>query len=140
VLSAFGEYFVKAGLIEPEYAKMIVRTDLGYLTPQETGALEAFVRRVRRGFDDRVLSVILFGSRARGDAQPDSDVDLVVIVDRDDLETSKAIRHLAIETWLEWGLYLSTRVWGQAHWQRLQALQTGLYRNLQREGRELLWR
>jgi len=38
----------------------------------------------------------------------------------------------------EWGLYLSTRVWSQAHWQRLQTLQTGLYRNLQREGRELL--
>ena len=116
----------------------MTRTDLGGLTPQETGALEAFVRRVQRGADGRVLSVILFGSRARGDAQPDSDIDLVVIVDRDDLETNKAIRHLAVETWLEWGLYLSTRVWSQAHWQRLQALQTRLYRNLLREGKELL--
>lgn len=116
----------------------MLRADLEGLTPQEAGALEDFVRRVQRGVNGHVLSVILFGSRARGDAQPDSDMDLVVIVDRDDLETTKAIRHLAVETWLEWGLYLSTRVWSQAHWQRLQALQTGLYRNLLREGKELL--
>jgi uncharacterized protein len=82
--------------------------------------------------------VILFGSRARGDALPDSDVDLAVIVDRDEPELTRAIRDLAVETWLEYGLYLSTRVWSQAHWRRLAALQTGLFRNLQRDGIELL--
>ena len=33
-----------------------------------------------RGLTDDVLSVVLFGSIARGDARPDSDVDLLVIV------------------------------------------------------------
>jgi len=114
------------------------RTDIAHLTAQERQALRAFVRELQRQFDGRVLSVLLFGSYARGEAQPDSDVDVAVIVDRDDLETRKAIRYLAVETWLEYGLYLSTRVWSQARWRRLEVLQTGLYRNLRREGIELL--
>jgi hypothetical protein len=99
--------------------------------------MQAFVYRLQRRFDGRVLSVILFGSRARGDALPDSDVDLAVIVDRDDPELTRTIRDMAVETWLEYGLYLSTRVWSQAHWHRLATLQTGLFRNLQRDGIEL---
>jgi len=54
-------------------------------------------RMLRRPIDDRVLTelaarigaavpscrVVLFGSHARGDARPDSDVDLLVVLDTD---------------------------------------------------------
>ncbi len=157
---------------------MAARTDVTHLTAREQEALSAFVRRLREHFDGQVLSVLLFGSRARNEAQPDSDVDVAVILDRADAETRKAIRHLAVETWLEYGFYLSTRVWSRAkrrwkpfrncylstrvwsrgdiipskpspsylstrvwsreHWRRLEAMRTGLYRNLRRDGIELL--
>ncbi len=39
--------------------------------------------------EPRVLRVLLFGSRARGDAAPDSDYDLIVIVP-DDVERGRA--------------------------------------------------
>lgn len=117
---------------------MTTRTNIGHLTALEQEALRAFVRRLREHFDGRVLSVLLFGSRARNEAQPDSDVDVAVIVDQEDAAMRKAIRYLAVEIWLEYGLYLSTRVWSRTHWQRLEILQTGLYRNLRREGIELL--
>lgn len=42
---------------------------------------EALLRAVIETFDPQ--AVILFGSRARGDAHPDSDWDLLVIVDDD---------------------------------------------------------
>ena len=38
------------------------------------------VGRLERGFGDRLLAVALFGSRARGDARPDSDVDPLAVV------------------------------------------------------------
>jgi predicted nucleotidyltransferase len=41
------------------------------------------VRRIALGFDPE--RVILFGSHARGDASPRSDIDLLVLIDRGDV-------------------------------------------------------
>jgi predicted nucleotidyltransferase len=42
----------------------------------------AAAAELRDLYGDRLVEVVLFGSRARGDANPDSDVDLAVILDR----------------------------------------------------------
>jgi predicted nucleotidyltransferase len=36
---------------------------------------------LRQLYDERLKDVVLFGSQARGDAQPDSDIDLMVVLD-----------------------------------------------------------
>ena len=47
-------------------------------SPREPGAIREMVRRIVEGFHpDRI---VLFGSHARGDAGPDSDVDLLVVM------------------------------------------------------------
>ena len=45
----------------------------------EKQILEAFVHLVRKKIS--LHSIVLFGSRARGDAEPDSDMDVLLIVD-----------------------------------------------------------
>ena len=48
-------------------------------TPAEVESkIQEMVRRIIEGFHPD--KIILFGSRARGDAQPDSDVDLLVVI------------------------------------------------------------
>lgn len=47
------------------------RTYLAHLTNREQRALTEFVEKVHQRFDGHVLSVTLFGSRARGEARPD---------------------------------------------------------------------
>jgi len=37
--------------------------------------------RLLRAFGSRLVSVIIFGSEARGDARPDSDIDLMVVLE-----------------------------------------------------------
>ncbi len=39
-------------------------------------------RRLERRFGDRFIALYLFGSRARGDHEPDSDVDVAVVLDQ----------------------------------------------------------
>lgn len=111
--------------------------ELDQLSQTEREAINAFVHELADRFNERILSVRLFGSRARGDAQSDSDVDIAVIVDEDDSELRKSIRHLATDVLLEQGLYISTRVWSLDHWNKLKNIRTGLFRSLEREGIEL---
>ena len=47
-------------------------TDLSL--PQE------YKRRVESAFNDRLIKAVLYGSRARGDARPDSDWDIAVFL------------------------------------------------------------
>lgn len=50
-------------------------------TPEVAAALESFRQLVRLRFGERLRELTVFGSRARGDAREDSDVDLLVVVD-----------------------------------------------------------
>lgn len=117
---------------------MIEQTQFKQLTDDERRIATAFINRLRGKFDRRLVSIILFGSRARGEAEPDSDMDLLVVMTGVDFETRQTVRHLAVEVWLEYGLYLSTRVWSREHWRNVEEIQTTLYRNIRRDGIELL--
>lgn len=56
-----------------------------------TARLRAFRRKVQHALPGKVTRVILFGSRARGDARPDSDYDVAVFVR--DLHDRRSIDH-----------------------------------------------
>lgn len=74
---------------------------LAKLPPQAAAHLAAFKREVESALPGQVARVTLFGSRARGDAEPDSDYDVAVFVrngsersDVRDLVSSAAYDHL----------------------------------------------
>jgi predicted nucleotidyltransferase len=56
-----------------------------------TPLLEELIRLLRGEFGDRLRSVLLFGSVARGAARPDSDVDVCLVIS--DLPVSRYGRH-----------------------------------------------
>lgn len=82
-----------------------------------------------------LLDVLLFGSRARGDHRPDSDVDLVLILpDAADatevlLRARKSLRHLGVG----FDLLLLTR----AQWAQLRQDRSWLGRELVRDARRI---
>jgi len=63
-------------------------------------------------------SIIVFGSRARGDADPDSDMDVLVILSGPN--TAKARRHVSDCAWeagFEYGLVVSPVVVSHERWE-----------------------
>lgn len=61
--------------------------------------MEEFLRLLLAEFGDRVVSVLLFGSVARGTAKPDSDIDVCLVIR--DLPVSRYRRHQLLTPVLE---------------------------------------
>jgi predicted nucleotidyltransferase len=114
------------------------RSFLNHLTVKERQAALAFVDKVCQQFGQELCAVILFGSRARGEAEPDSDMDILVVISDVDPEVQKTIHYLAADVWLEYDIFLSTLVWSEAHRRKVKNLHTLLYQNILRDGLNLL--
>lgn len=56
---------------------------------------DSLCRRLKEAFGDNLCSVVLFGSRARGTARPDSDVDILLVFR--DLPKSNLRRHAQVD-------------------------------------------
>jgi uncharacterized protein len=84
---------VKEHVVEPAIAALL--TDLK--------------RRLERRFGDRFVALYLFGSRARGDHEPDSDVDVAVVLDQKMPQPFDVTREILEDTYdlmLETGYYI----------------------------------
>ncbi len=75
---------------------------LDRLAPVERGWIEAFRDAAREGLGSRLRDLRIFGSKVRGDFGEESDIDLLVLVDRLDYATWQTIVALAhsISSWL----------------------------------------
>ena len=54
-------------------------------------ALDEFVKRASEAYGNRIHGITLFGSVARGTARPDSDIDLLVVVDKEDFRLRREL-------------------------------------------------
>lgn len=69
------------------------------IDPEVERTLKTYRGLLEQRFGQRLLSLRLFGSRARGDASPDSDADIAVVIrDLTETERDAAIR-MAFEAW-----------------------------------------
>ena len=107
---------------------------LDYLTPNEHAAITTYVARIRERFRDRVLAVMLFGSKARGDADPESDIDLLVLVDAETSGFTSQLWRIASDVSMEHNVVLSARVFGQKRWDETRRIRLPLYRAIVADG------
>lgn len=104
------------------------------LAPALCTSLERFRRELSARFGTRLRAVRLFGSYARGDARPDSDVDVLVLVDELTRAERRDVIHLAADLDLEEFVGLAPLAMSTAHFERLRALEAGLAEDVEREG------
>lgn len=101
--------------------------------------LDGLVRHLNQVCPGQVRAVILFGSRARGDAREDSDADVLVLVrDRARIDRDRVYEYV-LDAALESGLHLSLSIYNADEFERLVALRSPFAMNVVREGKTL-WR
>ena len=88
------------------------------------------VLELRKALEERfrVLDFRVFGSKARGDALPDSDVDVMVVVDSYTPEVESVIDDLVFEINLSYDCFISTVIFGKGELEEGPLSESPLYK------------
>lgn len=110
--------------------------NLPSLSEGERRTLEAFLSDLQERYGRLVEEVILFGSKARGDAEEESDMDLLVLVRSGDWHLGWDIPALAARSSFVRGRegVISAKVMSIRQYAQLRRLQSPLYQNIRADG------
>jgi uncharacterized protein (UPF0332 family)/predicted nucleotidyltransferase len=123
--------------LREEYVSPSRPRDLSGLSPNERSAVQTFVARLHAQFGERIARMVLFGSKARGDSSPDSDIDILIVADPVDRQVEAQISHLASEVDLDYEVLLNTHLLSRERWDDFTRRRAALWFNVQRDGIEL---
>jgi uncharacterized protein (UPF0332 family)/predicted nucleotidyltransferase len=112
--------------------------NLSRLRPNDRRAIEAFVEALRRDLDSRLLLLALFGSKARGDDLPDSDIDFLVIIEGDARDLERRLSNLTATVDLEYSVLINTLVFSRERWVDFSQRRAAFWQNAQRDGMLML--
>ena len=110
---------------------------LRHLAPRERDALTGLISWLREKWSDGIAHVWLFGSKARGDSDAESDVDLLIVAIAGDDELREEVGRIAYDLSLEHGVLLCEHVVSGWRFAQMRARREPLYRNISREGIDL---
>lgn len=110
-----------------------------YLTQTEWNAVKQFKESLLSEFGEEVLHFRIFGSHARGDAEPGSDVDIFVCLKTLDKKKRDRVYDLACDAWLANDFVpLAPLVFSEEHMHWHLDRETGLIMDIMAEGISLL--
>ena len=101
------------------------------LATTDQQALQEFVRYLYQSIPEQIEFIALFGSKARGDSQKESDIDVLVILAEENGELRREILKRAARFSLQYDVLLSPRVIGVKRWEEMRGF--SIYQNVQQE-------
>lgn len=103
------------------------------MTTKESNIIQLISSRIKS--KDPKAEIILFGSRARGEAKEDSDWDVLILIDqvKQSRLIEKKYRDEMFELELEIGQPISTFIYSKNDWNTKHSV-TPLYKNIQKDG------
>lgn len=106
------------------------------LSKTEAEAIEEVKNRLVKKLGDRLLLLTLYGSKARGDSHPDSDIDLLAVVKRDSLKIRDELfeETYDIMSKHDFRFLICLVVMGKSEFQAYKKGNFSFYRNISREG------
>jgi predicted nucleotidyltransferase len=107
---------------------------IGGLKKKEMEAVREFCTAVKKALGNNLVSLRLFGSKARGKAREDSDIDIAVMVRKRTSSVWDKVMDAAFTANLKWDVYISPRVIESRALRNSKWRLTGFVQNLEREG------
>ena len=104
------------------------------LNEKEQQALRKFGMALKEALTDNFLEVKLFGSKARGDARKDSDIDVLVIISSGDWHMCDVVYGIATDILLETEVCISPKVISREEYNNLYNSGNPFIKNVLREG------
>jgi predicted nucleotidyltransferase len=103
------------------------------LTTAEQQSLERFKGALEPLLGDNLVSLRLFGSRARSQGTEESDLDVLVVLREKDRAICRRIVEVALEIDLAYDTNLAPTILSADEYQQNRELGTHFYRNVERE-------
>jgi len=103
------------------------------LSPDEKSALSNFKAALKQALSGRLVELKLFGSKARGDDQPDSDMDVLVIVASDDWHIRDKVYDVATDMLLQMDICISPKVISKNRFDQLRKEGTSFIHNVSKD-------
>jgi len=108
------------------------------LSTKEKRALNKLKVKLRKNFAQKIVHFFVFGSKARGDAGVNSDIDILIILDSTSWEEKQKVVNLAYEVMLDYNIKLSPLILFYHDWQKYLSLPTSFSFLVQKEAISLL--
>jgi predicted nucleotidyltransferase len=100
------------------------------LSAWEKSVLKQFKASLKKTLGDQLDELMLFGSKARGDDRPDSDLDVLVIVTTDDWHICDVVYDIVTDIFLQTDISISPKVISKKFLEQLQKEDTFFFRNI----------
>lgn len=85
-------------------------------------------------FGTTIKEIYLFGSRCRSDWRPDSDYDILIVVDRKDRDLISKLYDVVMDILLDTGRLISLKIFNASEFNRLKSIPTPFMNNVIKEG------
>lgn len=107
---------------------------IGKLAENEEKAVREFSTELRSAFAENIKQILLFGSKARGDFNKESDIDLFILAGQVDSTLKRFAAKIVNKMLLKYGVLISPRLIPEVRYAYQKRLETGFIKNVERDG------
>ena len=79
------------------------------MNESHTRSIQQFSTKAKKLLGNNLVDILIYGSVARNETHPDSDIDVIVIVKRNAFKNQMKLAQLAFDILLETGEYISVQ-------------------------------
>lgn len=100
----------------------------------EKRAIEDFSEKVYRKLGHNVASILLFGSKSRGDYKKNSDIDILIVLKNSNEDQINYIYNVVMDLVSEYKIYLSVKIFSEKEFEYYKSIPTMFISNVLRDG------